>query len=230
MTNTYTFDKDKTLVLKSEVLPEGTVTHTQPYTYTWKINNINKNSNTQNLTINTTTDLKEGKNTISLVVVCEHGTVSPEYVAEIYIGTPILRPVLTSMTPSETTIGQDVTITLTGRDFTQTAYPNVYIDGKFIDHGTVISNSPSQIVFHRIFTSVEKTEIRVNNRNSTLSLEVKPFKVNLVEKINPVKIKIDKPVTLTVTDSITNLPVKNISVELNNITKLTDPEGKVTFN
>lgn len=83
MVNTY--DKNVNLVLTSTVLPLGTVVTT----YTWKINNVNQNSNTPNLEINTTTNLNEGSNTVSLVVICEHGTVSNEYISNINVEIPI---------------------------------------------------------------------------------------------------------------------------------------------
>jgi len=302
MINTY--DKNINLLLTAIVLPIGTIVTT----YTWKINNVNKNSNTSALTINTTDDLIEGKNTISLVVVCEHGTVSNEYVAEVNVGippieiwndtcvlplngleisnlgntrpnlkcnpivppviNPTLRPTLTSMNPTKAKVGQDVTIAVTGKDFNPTAYLNFYINRKYVDHGTlpIISGTSTQIVSHRLFTQEGIVTVKVNNRNNLLSNTALTFTVlpndtpieiwndtcvlplngleisnlgntrpnlkcnPLTPTSNPVKIKVDNIITITVTDSVTNLPVQNINIESNGETKVTDSNGKVTFN
>lgn len=362
---TYTYDKNVNLILKSEVLPLGTVVTT----YTWKINNINQNSNTPNLEINTTTNLNEGSNTVSLVVVCEHGTVSNEYVVNINVGTPpigtkykcsgypnydcvpvtdpndtsgrifdskeeceilcksispTLRATLTSISPTEAKVGQEVEITLTGSNFNTLAYANFYRNNTYVDHGSYISGNETSIKVKRKFTTVETMTVKVNNRNQTLSNSL-PFNVLpndvpvtpslkvvatpstiiketptdivfnvkrtdnnspvegvivtlsgastntgttltdgnvtmninstslgtitvVAEKVgfnrgtssitvtsqpptqNPVKIQVNKTISITVTDTVTNMPVQNVSVESNNETKLTDSQGKVTFN
>jgi len=88
------------------------------------------------------------------------------------------RPILISMSPQEANIGIDTIITLTGKNFTPTAYPNFYdASGTFIDHGVYISGTPTEIKVHRLFTKVEKMQVRVNNRNQLKSELALPFTV-----------------------------------------------------
>ncbi len=89
---------------------------------------------------------------------------------------PGSKPILDSVSPTNTTINTYTVVILNGSNFSANVTTMIYFDGVFIGHGYNISRSPTQIVFHDIFKRIGVYTIKVENSGipseNSVSIEV----------------------------------------------------------
>jgi len=97
------------------------------------------------------------------------------------------RPILKGCTPVQAIQGQEMEFTLTGESFTDIAIANFYnANDEYLDHGDLISRSPTQLKVKKVFNSTGTFYVRVNNKNQLKSIAKFPIIVKADSTPTPV--------------------------------------------